>query len=115
MTSGQWTMGVIWKWRVCPPRERVVPLLDGDGAPVQGEIIELPHKGEGLGVAHQFESGEAEQQRLNAGAVVGLHVVDHQVVQRAAVQGVEHVLQELAGGGEESTVSTTAVCSSRIK
>ena len=82
-----------------PAQGEGIPLLDGDGAPVQGEIVELPHKGEGLGVAHQLESGEAEQQRLNVGAVVGLHVVDHQVVQRTAVQGVEHVLQELAGDG----------------
>ena len=42
-----------------PAQGEGIPLLDGDGAPVQGEIIELPHKGEGFGVAHQFESGEA--------------------------------------------------------
>ena len=76
-----------------------VPLLDGDGPPLQGEAVELLHEGEGLGVAHQLHLREAEDQRLDVGAVVGLHVVDHQVVQGAAVQGVEHVLHKLAGDG----------------
>ena len=76
-----------------------IPLLDGDHPLLQGQVVELLHKGEGLGIAHDLHPGEAEGQRLDVGAVVGLHVVDHQVVQRASAQGVEHVLQKLAGDG----------------
>ena len=41
-----------------PAQGEGIPLLDGDGAPVQGEIIELPHKGEGLGVATSLRVGK---------------------------------------------------------
>ena len=59
---------------------------------------ELAHEHERLFGRDHFDRRVADQDLLDRRAVVGLHMVDDQIVQRAAVQQVLDVLQQLAAG-----------------
>ena len=76
-----------------------VPLLDHQGVAVHVEVVELADHLEGFGVAHNLQVGIVGQQHLDGGAVVGLHVVDDEVIQGPVSQGSPHVLEELQGNG----------------
>ena len=72
-----------------------VHLLDQHGAAVDVEGEELLNHLYRLGVADDFHLGIAQNQLLNGAAVVGLHVVDDEIVQPAPVQYVGDVFEEL--------------------
>ena len=57
--------------------------------------VELADHVDGLAVAHDLRLGVAEHQVAQGGGVVGLHVVDKDIVQRPAVQGVLQILHKL--------------------
>lgn len=57
--------------------------------------MELTDHIDGLAVADDFCLGVAEHQIAQGGGVVGLHVVDKDIVQRPAVQSVLQVLHKL--------------------
>jgi hypothetical protein len=80
--------------RVAAKRESVA-LLDLDGVRRGVKAMELADKVEGLGGADELEVGPPADKVGDNGAVVGLHVVDHQVVQGTAVENVGEVLLEL--------------------
>ena len=106
MTSGQWTMGAMTKVKVCLPvlsvmfagAERVA-LLHEDGT--RGEIAaqKLLHHRLDLGVADDLALGIAAEQELLRGGMVGLHVLHHEVIQLAPVQGVGDVFEKDAVHG----------------
>ena len=79
------------------PQLQNVPLLHGEGAPLEAPAGEGRQHGEGLDVAHQGHAGELVRQGGDAAGVVGLHVVDHQVVRGAARQGLVQVRQPFIG------------------
>ena len=73
----------------------LVPLLHREGGgEVQPRKV-LPKEREGLGSAHEFYFRPALHHRLNAGGVVGLDVVDDEVVRLPAGQGGVQIVQEL--------------------
>ena len=76
-----------------------VALLDHQGVAVHVEVVELANHLEGFGVAHNLQVGIVGQQHLNGGAVVGLHVVDDEVIQGLVPQRGPHVLDELQRDG----------------
>ena len=76
-----------------------IKLLDHQGMAVHIKGEEVPQHGHGLGVAHDGDAGIPADDFLHGGAVVGLHVVDHQIVQGTAVQHMLQVLKELAADG----------------
>ena len=71
-------------------------LLDGVGVQAEAELIEEVDR---LGGGDNLHVRPAQQNLLNGGGVVGLHVVDDQVVQGAAVQHGLHIGDELAAHG----------------
>ena len=71
-----------------------VPLVYQDG-PFGVGGVELTDHIDGLAVADDFCLGVAEHQVAQGGGVVGLHVVDKDIVQRPAVQSVLQVLHKL--------------------
>ena len=80
--------------RVAAQGQRVA-LLDGDGAAqVQVGEVQKQHL-EGLGVAHQLHVRILLLQALDVGGVVGLHMVDHQIVRLPAIEGRVQIGQEL--------------------
>ena len=72
-----------------------VHFLDQHGAAVDVEGEELLNHLYRLGVADDFHLGIAQNQLLNGAAVVGLHVVDDEIVQPAPVKYVGDVFEEL--------------------
>ena len=76
-----------------------VALLDQHRAGGEIHAQKLLHHGLDLGVADDLGLGIALQQQLLGGGVVRLHVLHHQVVQLAAVQGMGHILQKYAVHG----------------
>ena len=58
----------------------------------------LAHKHERFFSRNHLDRRVADQNFLNRSAVVGLHMVDDQIIQRTAVQQVLDVLQQLAAG-----------------
>ena len=85
--------------QVVPPQGQGVPLLHLHGAALQVHAEELPDELEGFGVAHDLYVRPAAAKLLDVGGVVRLHVGDHQVIQRAAVQSGLQVLKKLAAHG----------------
>ena len=75
--------------------EGVALLADAD-AIVIGMAEKLADHGLGHGGAKDLHMGEAQHQILQLGGVVRLHVVHHDVVQGAAIQGVVQIFPELA-------------------
>ena len=78
-------------------------LLDGAGVQAKAELVEQSDR---LGSGDDLHVGPAQQNLLDGGGVVGLHVVDDQIVQGAAVEDGLHVGDELpahrpVGGVEE--------------
>ena len=82
-----------------PAQIQGIVFLHRQGAALQIHVIELTDELEGLVVAHHLQVRVAQQQLLNAGTMIRLHVVDHQIVQGSAVQGVQDIFQELTGNG----------------
>ena len=76
-----------------------LPFFDHDRAVGQVHIVKLLHQAKGLGIAHHLHLGVPQHQLFDVGAVVRLHVVDHQIVQAAACQGMLNVFQELPPNG----------------
>ena len=68
---------------------------DGAGVDVKGEVV-FDHLGD-LFVADDLRVGIAQHGVCQRLGVVGLHVVNDDVVERTAVQGIGHVLKELTG------------------
>ena len=79
-------------------------VLNGDGAAVQREVIELRTQSERLGVADQLKAGEALEQGDDARAVVGFHVVENEVVKRATIERSADILQKALEDGRISSV-----------
>ena len=75
-----------------------VPLLhrEGGGGEQGGE--ELGQHGEGLGVAHQDHIRVLLRQQADAAGVIGLQMLDDQIVGGPALQLRLQVLQPLGGG-----------------
>ena len=82
--------------RVAAGIERV-HLLHQHGAAVHVEIEELVDHLERLGVADDLHLGMAAHNLAHCGAVIRLHVIDDQIVERTAVKDVLEVLEELIG------------------
>ena len=76
-----------------------VPLLHLDAAVAFQMEAELPHQHEGLFGGDDLHLGVPQQDLLNGGAVIRLHVVDDQVIQGPVPQQVLDVFQQLAAGG----------------
>ena len=72
---------------------------DGLEPAVEVEIEGLADHGGSLGGGDHGEFGVTEHQVLNEGAVVGFHVVDHEVVEFAACENALDILKELLGNG----------------
>ena len=78
-------------------------LLDGAGVQAEAELIEEGHR---LGGGDDLHVGPAQENLLDGSGVVGLHVVDDQIVQGTAVEDSLHVGDKLpahrpVGGVEE--------------
>ena len=86
-----------------------VALLDLDALVTVHMEAELAHQHEGLLRGDDPDLGIAQQDLLDGGAVVRLHVVDDQIVQRRSVQQVFEVLQQLAAGGPVHRVKQDAL------
>ena len=71
-------------------------LLDLHALVALGREAELTHHRERLRGGNHLHAGIAQQNLLHGSAVVGLHVVNHEVIERAARQHVIEVLQQLA-------------------
>ena len=82
------------KGECVPAGGEYVALLDRDGVGVERKVIKLPDHGHGLGVPDDLERRIAEQQLTDNGAVVGLHVVDDQIVERPPAEHMGDILQE---------------------
>ena len=78
--------------------ERIV-FHHSDDAALQVEVIELAHQSKGFGVSHDFQLGKAQQQFLNVGAMVRLHMVDDKIVQMPSGERMHDVFQKLARDG----------------
>ena len=76
-----------------------ITLLDLDELLVVHGEAELPHEHKGFGGGDDFHAGPADEDLLNGRAVVGLHMVDDQVVQGPVSQQVVQVFHELAADG----------------
>ena len=74
-----------------------IAFLDHNGTAFQIHIVELVHQAEGLLVAHDPHRGIEPCQLRNVSAVVGLHVVDYQIVRLTAAQSSSQILQILPG------------------
>ncbi len=59
-----------------------VALFHHKGVLVHVEVVELADHLEGFGIAHNLQIGVVGQQHFDGGAVVRLHVVDDEVIQR---------------------------------
>ena len=57
-----------------------VAFFDDEGASGQVEVVELADKGEGFGVAHKRQVRITQQKLCDIGAVIGLHMVDDQII-----------------------------------
>ena len=79
--------------RVAAGAERVA-LLDRADLPGEAVAEELDDHVPGHGAAEHLHVGIAQDDLLDLGGVVGLHVVDDQIVERAAAQRVGDVLAE---------------------
>ena len=75
-----------------------VPFLHLDELMAVDLEAELAHEEEGLLGGDHLHLGPAQQDLLDGGPVVGLHVVDDQVIQGPLPQQMLHVLQQLAAG-----------------
>ena len=82
-----------------PAQIQHVALLDLQRPTVDGKVIELADHLEGLRVPDDLHVGESSAQLLDVGAVVRLHVVDHQEVDGPAAQHMLDVFEELPGDG----------------
>ena len=71
-----------------------VPLVHQDG-PLGVGGVELADHVDGLAVAHDAGLGVAEHQVAQGGSVVGLHVVDEDIVQLPAAEGMLQILHKL--------------------
>jgi hypothetical protein len=67
---------------------------------------------EGLGVADDLHLGPAQQDLLDGGGVVGLHMVDDEIVQRPAGQQRAFTFSSSWRQADQSTVSNRTVFSS---
>jgi len=76
-----------------------VALIDYDHAVGHVVVEELAQQGAYLLVADDLGLGIAQYQILDGGGVVGLHVMDEQVVQLAPAQSMGHVFKKCAGYG----------------
>ena len=75
-----------------------IALFDLDQLVTVDVKAELTHEHERLFGRDHLDRRITDQDFLNRSAMVGLHVVDDQIIQRAAVQQVLDVLQQLAAG-----------------
>ena len=73
--------------------------LDLDALMVAGGEAELLHHREGLRGGNHLHLRIAQQDFLDGSAVIRLHVVDHQIVERTAREDVIEIFQQLAAGG----------------
>ena len=71
----------------------LVDLLDGAGVQPEAELVEQRHR---LGGGDDLYLRPAQEDFLNRGGVVRLHVVDDQIVQGTAVQNGLDIGEELA-------------------
>ena len=71
--------------------------LAGQGLQLREELV---HEGEGLHAADQGGAGIQLRDGGQRGAVVGLHVQDDDIVERAPGEGGGEILQELVGDGD---------------
>ena len=60
------------------------------------QVEELPNHRGGFGVGDNGYFGIAQKQVFYQGAMVGFHVVHHQVVEFAAIQHSGHILKKLS-------------------
>ena len=80
--------------QIVPAGGEAVPLLDQNDPLLQIRQEELGQHGFNLGVAENAGLRVTQQQALNGGGVVRLHVGDEQVVQLPATQGVGDVFKK---------------------
>ena len=80
-----------------PAQGEGIPLLDGDGAGAVVGVVFGQH-GEGFGVAHHRHIRVFLQKRARAAGVVGLQVVEDQVVGLPAGELLRHAVQPLRRG-----------------
>ena len=76
-----------------------VPLFHLDELVAFNVESKLAHEHKRLGSGNDLHLGPADQDFLDGRAVVGLHVVDEQVVQGPVAQQVVQILQQLAADG----------------
>ena len=74
-----------------------IVFLYGHGAGGQSGVHELGQHGQGFGGHHQLHFGVLVRHGLDAAAVVGLQMGDHQIIRRFAVQGCFHVGKPFIG------------------
>ncbi len=88
-----------------------VALFDFEHMPFQIHFIKLLEHREGFFVANNGQARITPQQFGNGVAVIGLDMVDHQVVQVATIQSGSQVLPELLDDGVVNAVSKTVFSS----
>ena len=79
-----------------PSRAERIAFGNGNCAIVHGRAEKLREHDVGFAVAHDFDGGVAQNQLLDAGAVVRLHVVDNEVVEAAPGQRMGEIFVKLA-------------------
>ena len=83
---------------MCAERDGIV-FLHRYGLSLHIHIVKLLCKCQSFCISHNFQVRETQQQLFNVGAVVRLHMVDHQIIQRTSVQNKINIFQELMGDG----------------
>ena len=77
-----------------PPRGETVPFLYKPEPIFHVKAEELAQHGFDLGVADYLCLRMFQDQRLNRGGMVRLHVGDHQIVKRSSIQGIGQIFKE---------------------
>ena len=94
IASGQWTIGAMTKAKVCLPVQSVSISPTITARASMSNVKKLLDHCQRLFVADDLHLRMAQDQILHRRAVVRLHVVDDQIVQRASVQHVLDIFKE---------------------
>ena len=81
------------------PERKLAALVDFHKTVFKIERVKLANHLEGLVVADDFHIREPSGELLKIGAVVGLHMVDYGIIERAAFERGVNVFKKLAGNG----------------